>query len=153
MAVDTTIDEAIDYDQNSYRQTRLAAVRQKAKEAVTAPVQAASGRALRWAWWTLIPSWGLTLLYINLHVFMRLVVPSLFCRLGDEWIPKQAKAIAGSLDESASFGAMIVETIVLIILDIVVIIAIIGLVAIFVYIYKWVSLLLDFSDFSDMVVL
>lgn len=65
---------------------------EKAKTAALNPVNKATKRILRWAWWTLIPSWGLTMLYIDMHVFMSMVIPDFFCKPGEEW---EASAYSG----------------------------------------------------------
>ena len=89
----------------------------KAKSAVFSPVRMGTSRALQWAWGVLIPSWGLSLIYINMHVFLRYVFPSMFCKLGEEWMPKMVKSehsaqnVAGTM-----FG--IVEIMGLLLLDI-----------------------------------
>lgn len=89
----------------------------KVKEKASAAAQTASGMGLRWAWTVLVPSWGLSLIYINMHAFLRLVFPSAFCKLGDEWVPKKtfgehsATNIAGT-----AFG--IVEIMGLLLIDI-----------------------------------
>lgn len=76
----------------------------------------ATNRALAFAWLNLIPSFGLTLIYINLHVFMGFLFPGLFCKLGEEWLPK-AVAGASSDVKAVSKGAGLVETGLLIMLD------------------------------------
>jgi hypothetical protein len=92
-------------------------LKNKAKEKVTAPIKMGTNRALQYAWGVLIPSWGLSIIYINMHVFLRFVFPDLFCKLGEEWVPKTmagestAKNVA-----STAFG--IVEIIGLLIIDI-----------------------------------
>jgi hypothetical protein len=67
-----------------------------------APAQMGTSKALMWAWGCLIPSWGISLLYIDLHVFLRYVIgEQFFCKLGHEWIPKKtAGAVAGEAAES-----------------------------------------------------
>lgn len=64
----------------------------------------ASRSALRAAWLALIPSWGLSLLYINLHVFLRWLFPSFFCKLGDEWLPRAVKKAGGDASGSIRIG-------------------------------------------------
>jgi hypothetical protein len=92
-------------------------LKNKAKEKVTAPIKMGTNRALQYAWGVLIPSWGLSIIYINMHVFLRFVFPDLFCKLGEEWVPKTmagestAKNVAGT-----AFG--IVEIIGLLIIDV-----------------------------------
>ncbi len=42
-------------------------------------------RLLRAAWLNLLPSWGLSLFYINTHVFLSWIFPKQFSSLGQEW--------------------------------------------------------------------
>ncbi|MDO8592267.1 MAG: hypothetical protein Q7R92_00670 [bacterium] len=100
---------------------------------VMAPVRAATtNRALQWAWTTLIPSWGLTLIYINMHVFLRWVFPSAFCKLGEEWVPKVVAAESSTKNVAGTaFG--IVEMIGLVILDLLVFFIIIGIISLLVW--------------------
>jgi len=71
------------------------------KAKVLSPIKMATNQLLKRAWMTLIPSWGFSLIYINMHIFLRWVFPDLFCKLGDEWKPKivgehSSKNIAGT---------------------------------------------------------
>ena len=76
--------------------------KKKLEEKVTAPAKAGTNGLLRWAWATLIPSWGLSLIYINIHVFLRMVLgDSLFCKLGEEWIPKKITEAGGESGKMA----------------------------------------------------
>lgn len=55
---------------------------------VATPIRMGTDWALRMAWTNLISSWGLTLIYINIHVFFRFVLGTdFFCKLGHEWTP------------------------------------------------------------------
>lgn len=56
------------------------------------PVNSCSGSCLKKAWLNLIPSWGLTLIWINIHAFLSTVVgEKMFCKLGMEWVPEELK--------------------------------------------------------------
>ncbi len=70
----------------------------KAKEKVLSPAKMATARALRWSWLSLLFSWGLTLIYIDIHVFMHFVLSDVFCGLGEEWrigmVDKNAEGLA-----------------------------------------------------------
>lgn len=44
-----------------------------------------SSMLLRLAWYSLIPTWGLTIIYIDVHVLLHALLGDKFCRLGDEW--------------------------------------------------------------------
>jgi hypothetical protein len=84
-----------------------------AKKKAATPIRMGTNRLLRWSWITLIPSWGLSLIYINIHAFMHMILPSLFCELGDEWVPAQIKK-AGA---EGSRVARIIEKMVLMLAD------------------------------------
>ncbi|MDP3043233.1 MAG: hypothetical protein Q8N21_02435 [bacterium] len=105
----------------------------KIKEKITEPAKQGTNSALRWAWTTLIPSWGLSLIYINLHVFLKMVFgEKLFCKLGDEWIPKQiSQAGGGEAAKTAGTAFGIVEVMGLVLLDLVVLIIILGVLGLF----------------------
>lgn len=92
----------------------------KIEEKVFSPAKQATSNLLRWAWMTLIPSFGLTLIYINLHVFLKAVLgEKLFCKLGEEWLPKQVGTAAGEAGKTVSRAAGIIEAMGLVFLDIV----------------------------------
>lgn len=81
-------------------------------------IKTASKAGLRWAWSVLIPSWGLSLIYINMHIFLRWVFPDLFCKLGEEWVPKKVSSEhSASNVAGTAFG--IVEVIGLLLLDLI----------------------------------
>ena len=92
-----------------------ARAKKKIEEKVMMPIKMGTGHALRWAWATLIPSWGLTLIYINMHVFLRWVFPSAFCKLGEEWQPKIVSQHSKENVAGTAFG--IVEVMGLLLLD------------------------------------
>ncbi len=64
---------------------------------------------LKGAWQNLIPSWGLTLLYIDAHAFLNKVFgPKYFRELGGEWVPVGVKKLEGAgLDKAASMAKVI----------------------------------------------
>ncbi|MFH1822696.1 MAG: hypothetical protein ABH830_03270 [Patescibacteria group bacterium] len=99
-----------------------------ATEMITAPVRMGTSYALKQAWLYLAPTLGLTLIYINTHVFLRWIFPNLFCKLGEEWMPKivaphSAKNIAGT-----AFG--IAEIIALVFLDALALFLIMGIISV-----------------------
>ena len=76
----------------------------------------ATARLLRAAWLSegTIVGFLLGLAYINLHVFLRLVLgPNMFCKLGEEW----SLGKAGPAGKMASMGAFWAEAIQLIFFD------------------------------------
>jgi hypothetical protein len=131
-------------EQGDIRQSKLAALKEKANikrrlkekvnESVINPAKMATANGLRWAWLTLIPSWGLSIIYINMHVFLRFVLPDLFCKLGEEWVPKQAKALTGEAGGLAGKGIGILEIIALVIIDLILLILLLIILTIIVWI-------------------
>ncbi|MFA5360143.1 MAG: hypothetical protein WC349_04270 [Patescibacteria group bacterium] len=103
--------------------------KKKIEEKVTAPAKMATGRALQWAWMTLIPSFGLSLIYINMHVFLRWVFPDAFCKLGEEWIPKTVAPESSKNIGGTAFG--IVEIMGLLFIDLLLLFIILGVLGIF----------------------
>lgn len=71
----------------------------EASRASTNPMRRATDKMLQFAWTNLIDSFGLTLIWIDIHVFLNNVLgPKVFCDLGDEWIPAEAKKVIGNSD-------------------------------------------------------
>jgi len=90
----------------SLREATMSAKRQEKsnedKKGTTGGAGAAAMRKgtsslLRSAWSYLVPSWGLTVIWINIHVLLGKVLGNkLFCKLGEEWADiSGAKAAAG----------------------------------------------------------
>lgn len=84
---------------NLYRQARQDAknvknsgLGEQATELAAAPIQQATSKMLQQAWLNLIDSWGATLVWINVHWFLNMVMgDKFFCDLGKEWLPKVGK--------------------------------------------------------------
>ena len=58
---------------------------------------------LKGAWTNLLPSWGLTLLWIDIHVFLNKVLgPWAFRDLGEEWIPASIKKLGQEKSKEAA---------------------------------------------------
>jgi len=140
-------------EQKSLRQ-RIQAARQamdlkakakkKIEEKVAAPARAGTNKALRWAWLTLIPSFGLSLIYINIHVFLRFVFgEKLFCKLGEEWIPKPLAGAGGEAGKGLSKSIGIIEVMGLLFLDLVAFIIILTALGLVVMIMGWIKHPLD----------
>src|SRR3989338_8671466 len=95
---------------------------------------------LKASWLNLIDSFGATLIYINIHVFLRWVLgEKFFCKLGEEWMPKQAEAAAGQAGKAVSKNAGMVEAMALIALDLIAGAVIIGALSLVVMIVTWMS--------------
>ena len=101
-ASDSSVDDrtaAFNQNQAEARQEQAASQAQTQKQeqkklADVKPnqVNSASCSCLKQAWLNLIPSWGLTLIWINIHVFLGTVFSDkVFCKLGMEWVPDQIK--------------------------------------------------------------
>jgi hypothetical protein len=103
-------------------------------------VRKTTSNLLTKAWINLIDTFGLTLIYIHLHVFMRLVMGSdFFCKLGHEWFDVYAAKVETVLNSSDndinSFARRqlnrlkemtgLLEVIVLLIIDLLIILAIV----------------------------
>jgi hypothetical protein len=69
----------------------------------------ATAMLLRTSWLTMPVSPFTSLLYINLHAFMRCLFPSLFCKLGEEWIPGQNRLGAVASVRGVNRAASLVE--------------------------------------------
>lgn len=104
--------------------------KKKIEEKVTAPAKQGLNNLLKQSWLNLIDSFGLTLIWINLHVFLRWSVSDkLFCALGEEWLPKQVTQAGGDAAKTASKGFGLLEIVVLLILDLIILAVIIGVLA------------------------
>lgn len=117
-----------------------AEAKKKLKSAVTAPAKQGLNKLLQQAWLNIIDSFGLTLIWINLHVFLKWVLgEDLFCKLGEEWLPKQATQAGGDAAKTASKGFGLLEVIVLLILDLIILAVILIILAIIVIIVQFMQ--------------
>jgi len=95
----------------------------KIEEKIMAPAKQGTKSLLRKAWWSTFSVMGFFpgLFYINLHALFLLPVfgDKLFCKLGEEWIPKEIKAAGGEAGKAAENKFGIVEWIILLILDLI----------------------------------
>lgn len=84
------------------RGQRISTQKAPAPQSLSAPAQMLSAHLLRSSWLMLIPSFGLTLIWINIHFIGAYIVgSSWFCNFGTEWTKLPIKSnISGS---SASF--------------------------------------------------
>jgi hypothetical protein len=108
-------------------------LKNKMEEKVAAPAKAGTSKLLANAWRVLIPSWGLSFIWINIHVFLKSVFgEKLFCKLGDEWMPKQVQAAGGEAGKMAGKGVRTVELIVWLFINTILFCVIIFIVSFFV---------------------
>ncbi|MDO8667754.1 MAG: hypothetical protein Q7K35_01495 [bacterium] len=140
-------DEEVNGEPESFREKIMQAkqamnlkeqAKKKLKEKVMAPAKQGLNNLLRQAWINLLDSFGLTLIWINIHVFLKWTLgEDLFCKLGEEWLPKQVTEMAGpggDAAKGASKGFGLIEVIVLLILDLIVLAVIFGALALLVLI-------------------
>jgi len=79
----------------------------EASKSSTNPIRQVTDKLLQAAWENLIDSFGLTLIWIDVHVFLNNVLgPKVFCNLGDEWIPAEAKKALGQSDNAKTSLAL-----------------------------------------------
>ncbi len=110
------------------------AVKKKVKELNGAKI--ATNRLLAFSWLNLIPSFGLSLIWINVHIFMHTLFPSVFGKLGEEWVPGQAQAgEASGATKTANKAIGIAETLELVFLDLLFILLILGAIAILMFLF------------------
>jgi hypothetical protein len=75
------------------------------------PMRRATDKLLQAAWEYLIPSFGLTLIWIDIHAFLnKSLGPWAFCDLGEEWLPAEARKALGKSDSAKSSVALIKKT-------------------------------------------
>lgn len=87
----------------SYGKNKLA---NKANEITNSATQVTSN-ALKQSWLNLITSFGATILWINAHVFLRYSFGGgLFCRLGEEWAPKNLMSVANKPKSLSRFAGL-----------------------------------------------
>jgi len=110
---------------------------------LTAPVRLGTDMALRTAWINIIYSGGLSLIWVNIHVFFRFVLGTdFFCKLGREWVsgPGKTGEIAKGAGKLGSFvvtnatsAVGIVESMILVFVDVLVISFILIIVSLIAY--------------------
>ncbi len=87
MAPQSQGDIRVDKKIKSRTQDTKGAVSKGAEKALS-PIKKGISSLLKSAWMNLIDSWGLTLVWIDIHVFGNQVMGNnIFCDLGEEWIP------------------------------------------------------------------
>ena len=96
-----------------------------------------TGQLLRYAWLFIIPSFGLTLLYINLHFLIRYVAQNTsFARFGSEWGSGVAQRAVSTSSTALEYG----EIIVLILNDVLILVALIGIAALALFlVWAWTN--------------
>jgi len=104
---------------NLYRQARQDAKNTKKGGLVSegldlaaAPIQQGTSKLLQQSWLNLIDSYGLTLIWINIHVFLRFTIgEKFFAKLGREWLPKVSKGASGAKGVSGGGGEKLADSI------------------------------------------
>lgn len=105
--LDSNDSEDLSFREQIRQQKKLNLTNEKRAEELVKrdnPVRKATDGLLKFAWENLITSWGLTLLYIDLHVFLNKVFgPKVFRELGEEWVPEGIKKLGdGSTKKAAA---------------------------------------------------
>ncbi|MFA6995316.1 MAG: hypothetical protein WC249_02805 [Patescibacteria group bacterium] len=78
------------------KKTKEAGIAGALPKVVTAAANKATGSFLQQCWLNIIDSFGLTLIWINIHVFLGMVLGNnLFCKLGEEWVSSLPPAFGG----------------------------------------------------------
>lgn len=100
----------------------------------------ASGQMLAWAWGVTFSLYGFVfgLLYLNIHAFGRLVMPSMLCPFGEEWTGGMLKK-AGAGGKLMNYGMKWGEGMLLLFLDIMFAIALLILIFIIYFIIHPIS--------------
>ncbi len=85
----------------------------KLKQLAMAPSRQGTGTLLKASWLNLIDSFLLTWFYIAFHFIAAYLTPfsDLFCRFGEEWLPKEVTSKTGKLGKTASKTLELVEII------------------------------------------
>lgn len=127
---------------SNYRQTMLSARRKKilaakeklkARVSVSGAINKETSALLRQAWINIIDSFGLTLIWINIHVILSYIFGTkAFCRLGEEWVGGGANPIMGKRIKKAKIS----ERMLLILLDLIVLLLSISLIATLIIMYE-----------------
>ena len=109
-------------------------------ESALNPAKMGTSSLLKWAWGVLIPSFGLSLIYINMHVFLRWIFgDKLFCKLGEEWVPKQVGSVLGEEGKMTGIGIGLIEVMGLVFLDLAVLIIILVQTAIIILMFDVIT--------------
>jgi len=98
---------------------------------MSSPIKLATAKFLKQSWLHLIDSFGLTLLYINIHAFLGVVLGhSMFCKLGEEW--SMGNSAMGAAKKGSGGGEMstMVEMMALGALDIIAILTVVAIFAV-----------------------
>lgn len=92
--------------------------------AVSSRLNQLTAQALRFSWLNIPDSFGLTLIYINLHLFGRSILgEKVFCEMGEEFIPKSLRSSIYSPSFSAKIKKIgLLEKMLLMFLDLLVLI-------------------------------
>ncbi len=89
--VQSTLNKKQEQKQKAKAKETSQSMKAKTGKASGTPLKEGTKWLLRGAWLNIITSFGLTIIWIDLHVFLRFVVGKrFFCGLGEEWLPNLA---------------------------------------------------------------
>ncbi len=87
----------------------------KIASAAASPIRKSTSKLLQQAWLNLADSWGLTLLWIDIHVWLGSIVGhNFFCKLGQEWMDNNIVAAENEYAKSQGKPLGTVEPMVLV---------------------------------------
>ncbi|MEK7557762.1 MAG: hypothetical protein AAB530_00965 [Patescibacteria group bacterium] len=120
--------------------------KQKLEEEMSSPAKQGLSHLLKQAWLNLVDSFGLTLIWINIHIFLKWVFGGkFFCELGEEWLPEKIGQAGGrKAQKIAGKSIGIVEAGGVLLLDLLVGVIILGVLAIFLLICNIIQNPLDY---------
>ncbi|MEI6378497.1 MAG: hypothetical protein WCO55_02470 [Candidatus Falkowbacteria bacterium] len=148
-----TDEDSSESSPDDYRQVVQSARRAKGKkeggikktlDKVFAPAQSQLSELLVECWVGIPETWGLTLIWINIHAVMSLILSSVFCKLGHEWtgeIPGLGQAMGFSKKfkkhaEKSMFIAGMIEWGVLLICDAIIFAAVMIIIILLVFLVE-----------------
>ncbi|MEI6835387.1 MAG: hypothetical protein WCK59_01005 [Candidatus Falkowbacteria bacterium] len=113
-AVPENTRQEADNIREAVRQNKASSAKELLEKALTKnslnPFLETTDGLLKAAWENLIPSWGLTLFWIDIHAFLNKALgPWAFRELGEEWIPASIKKIDEEKSKEAAAMLRIVE--------------------------------------------
>ncbi|PIR95388.1 hypothetical protein COT93_02750 [Candidatus Falkowbacteria bacterium CG10_big_fil_rev_8_21_14_0_10_37_18] len=85
-AVETLREVVLREKRKKEEQKKSGGAQSKIAGVMSSPIKLFTAKLLKQSWFHLADSFGLTLLYINIHAFLGVVLGhSMFCKLGEEW--------------------------------------------------------------------
>ena len=115
--------------QSTSKQSKVKLAKEGIKKKLNV-LKLASAGALRFAW-TYIWFFGLTVIILDVIVFLQLILPSAFCKLGEEWTMGKQMPATGGGGSSLTKNLGLVEKIGLFLVNIIILLLILAILSIF----------------------